>query len=112
MEHEIEDEEVSQVVGFPFPSVDNNEIYKLETPVTEEQCKVLVKSTGSLTTARTAADLELPVTSYSGVWKLKLQLCAAQLMNCVVLMLMSLLITWTWITSGGSRTGCGRHTRE
>ena len=89
-----------------------NETYKQETPAMEEQCKVLVKSTGSLTTARTAADLELPVTSYSDVCKLKLQLCAAQLLNCVVLMLMSLLITRTWITSGGSRTGCGRPTKE
>ena len=34
--------------------------------------------------------LELPVTSYSGGWKMKMQLC---------------LVTWTWITSGGSRTG-------
>jgi len=34
-----------------------------------------------------AANLENPVTSYSGGWKMKMQLCAAQLMNCDVLML-------------------------
>ena len=34
-----------------------------------------------------AANLELPVTSYSGGWKMKMQLCAAKLMNCDVLML-------------------------
>merc|ERR1712003_414214 len=34
-----------------------------------------------------AANLELPVTSYSGGWKMKMQLCAAQLMNADVLML-------------------------
>ena len=34
-----------------------------------------------------AANLELPVTSYSGGWKMKVQLCAAQLMNCDVFML-------------------------
>merc|ERR1711981_1188538 len=34
-----------------------------------------------------AANLENPVTTYSGVWKMKMQLCAAQLMNADVLML-------------------------
>merc|ERR1712216_812190 len=34
-----------------------------------------------------AANLENPVTSYSGGWKMKMQLCAAQLMNADVLML-------------------------
>ena len=31
-----------------------------------------------------AANLEMPVTNYSGSWKMKMQLCAAQLMNCIV----------------------------
>merc|ERR1712203_786349 len=34
-----------------------------------------------------AANLENPVTSYSGGWKMKMQLCSAQLMNADVLML-------------------------
>ena len=85
--------------GFPILSVDKpgwwwvmhtcKEIYKLETPVTEEQCKELMKSTdvGYPGGPDRAANLELPVTSYSGGWKMKVQLCAAQLMNCDVLML-------------------------
>ena len=100
VEHEIEDEEVGvQDDGFPILSVDKpgwwwvmhtcNEIYKLETPVTEEQCKELMKSTGLGYPGGLdrAANLELPVTSYSGGWKMKVQLCVAQLMNCDVLML-------------------------
>merc|ERR1719443_1991952 len=34
-----------------------------------------------------AANLENPVTTYSGGWKMKMQLCAAQLMDADVLML-------------------------
>ena len=66
-----------------------NEIYKLETPVTEEQCKELMKSTGFGYPGGPdrAANLKMPVTSYSGGWKMKVRLCAAQLMNCDVLML-------------------------
>ena len=98
--HEFEDEEVGvKDDGFPILSVDKpgwwwvmhtcDEIYKLETPVTEEQCKELMKSTGFgyLGGQDRAANLELPVTSYSGGRKMKVQLCAAQLMNCDVLML-------------------------
>merc|ERR1719329_2051858 len=57
VEHEIEEEEVGvQDDGFPILSVDKpgwwwvqhtcNDIYKLETPVTEETCKELMKETG------------------------------------------------------------------
>ena len=100
VEHEFEDEEVGvQDDGFPILCVDKpgwswvmhtcNEIYKLETPVTEEQCKELMKSTGFGYPGGPdrAANLEMPVTSYSGGWKMKVQLCAAQLTNCDVLML-------------------------
>ena len=56
--------------------------------MTEEQCKELMKSTdfGYPGCPDRAANLELPVTSYSGGWKIKVQLCVAQLMNCDVLM--------------------------
>merc|ERR1719215_38684 len=100
VEHEIEDEEVGvQDDGFPILSVDKpgwwwimhtcNDIYKLENKVTEEQCKELMKNTGFGYPGGPdrAANLELPVTSYSGGWKMKMQLCAAQLMNADVLML-------------------------
>jgi elongation factor 3 len=100
VEHEIEDEEIGvQDDGFPILSVDKpgwwwvmytcNETYKLETPVNEDQVKELMKSVGFGYPGGPdrAANLDLPVTSYSGGWKMKMQLCAAQLMNCDVLML-------------------------
>jgi len=100
VEHEIEDEEVGvQDDGFPILSVDKpgwwwvmhtcNETYKLQTPVTEELVKETMKSLGFGYPGGPdrAANLDLPVTSYSGGWKMKMQLCAAQLMNADVLML-------------------------
>merc|ERR1711957_254989 len=100
VEHEIEDEEVDvQDDGFPIFSVDKpgwwwvmhtcNDIYKLEVQVTEEQCKELMKETGFGYPGGpdVAANLDLPVTSYSGGWKMKMQLCAAKLVNADVLML-------------------------
>merc|ERR1712125_50371 len=57
--------------------------------VTSEECKELMKSIGFGYPGGPdrAAHLENPVTSYSGGWKMKMQLCAAQLMNADVLML-------------------------
>merc|ERR1719210_2825503 len=64
-----------------------NDVYKVDNKVTEEQVKELMKNTGFGYPGGPgrAANLELPVTSYSGGWKM--QLCAAQLMNADVLML-------------------------
>merc|ERR1712238_541018 len=100
VEHEIEDEEVGvQDDGFPIFSVDKpgwwwvmytcNETYQVATKVTEDQVKELMKGVGFGYPGGPdrAANLELPVTSYSGGWKMKMQLCAAQLMNADVLML-------------------------
>merc|ERR1719359_1865803 len=100
VEHEIEDEEVGvQDDGFPILSVDKpgwwwvmhtvNDVYKVEAKVTEEQVKDLMKETGFGYPGGPdrAANLENPVTTYSGGWKMKMQLCAAQLMNADVLML-------------------------
>jgi len=100
VEHEIEDEEVGvQDDGFPILSVDKpgwwwvmhtcNEIYKVENKVTEDIAKEVMKKTGFGYPGGPdrAANLDLPVTSYSGGWKMKMQLCAAQLMNADVLML-------------------------
>ena len=82
VEHETGDEEVGvHVNDFPILGVDNlgwcrlmhicNEIYKLETSVTEKQCKVLMKGTGFIYTGGPdrVANLELPVTIYSGGWR-------------------------------------------
>jgi elongation factor 3 len=100
VEHEIEDEEVGvQDDGFPILSVDKpgwwwvmhtcNDVYQVDNKVTEDQVKDLMKSIGFGYPGGPdrAANLELPVTSYSGGWKMKMQLCAAQLMNADVLML-------------------------
>merc|ERR1712012_274384 len=100
VEHEIEDEEVGvQDDGFPILNVDKpgwggvmhtcNDVYQVENKVTEDQVKELMKNTGFGYPGGPvrAANLELPVTSYSGGWKMKMQLCAAQLMNADVLML-------------------------
>jgi len=100
VEHEIEEEEVGvQDDGFPILSVDKpgwwwvqhtcNDIYKMENKVDEETVKELMKSTGFGYPGGPdrAANLDNPVTSYSGGWKMKMQLCAAQLMNADVLML-------------------------
>jgi len=100
VEHEIPDEEVGvQDDGFPILSVDKpgwwwvmhtcNEVYKIDHPVDENTVKELMKSIGFGYPGGPdrAANLDLPVTSYSGGWKMKMQLCAAQLMNADVLML-------------------------
>jgi elongation factor 3 len=100
VEHEIEDEEVGvQDDGFPILSVDKpgwwwvmhtcNDIYQIENKVDEDTVKELMKSIGFGYPGGPdrAANLENPVTSYSGGWKMKMQLCAAQLMNADVLML-------------------------
>merc|ERR1712176_259679 len=100
VEHEIEEEEVGvQDDGFPILSVDKpgwwwvqhtcNDVYKIAEPVTEDTVKELMKSIafGYPGGPDRAANLENPVTSYSGGWKMKMQLCAAQLMNADVLML-------------------------
>merc|ERR1712054_217108 len=76
VEHEIEEEEVGvQDDGFPIFSVDKpgwwwvmhtcNDIYKMETPVTEDQVKDLMKDTGFGYPGGPdrAANLELPVTT-------------------------------------------------
>merc|ERR1719473_1542767 len=64
-----------------------NDIYKVEKKTDENTVKELMKNTGFGYPGGPdrAANLENPVTSYSGGWKMKMQLCAAQLMNASVL---------------------------
>jgi elongation factor 3 len=100
VEHEIEDEEVGvQDDGFPILSVDKpgwwwvqhtcNDVYKMDDKVDKDTVVELMKSIGFGYPGGPdrAANLDNPVTSYSGGWKMKMQLCAAQLMNADVLML-------------------------
>merc|ERR1740123_631795 len=100
VEHEIEEEEVGvQDDGFPILSVDKpgwwwvmhtcNDIYKIEKPTDENTVKELMKETGFgyVGGPEVAAHMDNPVTSYSGGWKMKMQLTAAKLLNADVLML-------------------------
>merc|ERR1719502_1410747 len=100
VEHEIEEEEVGvQDDGFPILSVDKpgwwwvqhtcNEIYKMDNPITEEVAREAMKETGFgyVGGPDVAAHMDNPVTSYSGGWKMKMQLTAAKLLNADVLML-------------------------
>merc|ERR1712032_316079 len=66
-----------------------NDIYQIENKASEDSVQELMKSIGFGYPGGPdrAANLENPVTSYSGGWKMKMQLCAAQLMNADVLML-------------------------
>merc|ERR1719502_1234941 len=100
VEHEIEEEEVGvQDDGFPILSVDKpgwwwvqhtcNEAYKMAPQVTEQVARDAMKETGFgyVGGPEVAAHMDNPVTSYSGGWKMKMQLTAAKLLNADVLML-------------------------
>merc|ERR1719191_2213700 len=77
--------------GWQFVMHTCNEVYKKEPPVTEE---IVLKALGDIgfknkdlgvnTTA--AADMNNPITTYSGGWKFKMQLACAQLINADILM--------------------------
>merc|ERR1712227_359422 len=86
VEHELEDEEIDvQDDGFPILSVDKpgwwwvrytvNEIYKVDNKVDEDTVKELMKSIGFGYPGGPdrAANLENPVTSYSGGWRIGLR---------------------------------------
>jgi elongation factor 3 len=61
----------------------------MDTPVTEEVAREAMKETGFgyVGGPDVAAHMDNPVTSYSGGWKMKMQLTAAKLLNADVLML-------------------------
>merc|ERR1712051_388149 len=63
--------------------------YKMDTKVTEEVAREAMKETGFGYEGGpdVAAHMDNPVTSYSGGWKMKMQLTAAKLLNADVLML-------------------------
>merc|ERR1712086_1146950 len=78
-----------QLDGFPKRDELKSVFVEHEIKVDEETVKELMKNTGFGYPGGPdrAANLENPVTSYSGGWKMKMQLCAAQLVNADVLML-------------------------
>ena len=103
VEHEIPEMEVGEdEKGFPILNIDLNgvdwvvhccnEIYKMEPKVTTDQVEKVMEDIGFGNKAKDvgkdrAADMGMGVTTYSGGWKMKMQLCAATLMNADILML-------------------------
>ena len=103
VEHEITEVEVGEDSrGFPILNIDLcgvdwvvhccNEIYKMIPYVTTEQVEKVMEEIGFGNMKKDigkdrAADMGMGVTTYSGGWKVKMQLCAATLLNADILML-------------------------
>jgi len=103
VEHEIQEREVGEDdAGYPVLNIDLtgsdwvvdtcNHVYKMEPQVTKEQVDAVMEEIGFGNSAKgtgkdRAADANMGVTTYSGGWKMKMQLCAATLMNADILML-------------------------
>merc|ERR1711871_621367 len=103
VEHEIQEREVGEDdKGYPIFNIDLcgidwvvdccNEIYKMDPPVKREDVERVMEEIGFGNSKNDsgkdrAADAAMAVTTYSGGWKMKMQLCAATLMNADILML-------------------------
>lgn len=103
VEHEIQERVVGEdSVGYDILNTDLNGIdwiidccnvvYKMDPPVKKEDVENVMEELGFGNTGKgvgldRAADATMQVTTYSGGWKMKMQLCAATLMNADILML-------------------------
>lgn len=103
VEHEIQEREVGEDENrYPILNIDLcgidwvvdtcNNVYNLETPVTREEVAEIMEEIGFGNKEKNfgkdlAADAAMGVTTYSGGWKMKMQLCAATLMKADVIML-------------------------
>ena len=103
VEHEIQEREVGEdEKGFPILNIDLcgidwildycNVVCSMEPPVKTEEVEQLMMDIGFGNSRQDfgkdrAADANMGVTTYSGGWKVKMQLCAATLMNADILML-------------------------
>lgn len=103
VEHEIQEREVGEDdKGFPILNIDLNgvdwvidccnNVYQMDPPVNREQVEAVMEDIGFGNSSKNlggdrAADAAMGVTTYSGGWKMKMQLCAATLMNADILML-------------------------
>jgi len=103
VEHEIQEVEVGEdEKGFPILNIDLcgvewvvhccNVQYQMEPKVTAEQVEKVMEEIGFGYAKKDigkdrAADMGMGITTYSGGWKVKMQLCAATLMNADILML-------------------------
>merc|ERR1712190_437088 len=105
VEHDVEEREIEppskewplgklniDLNGWQFVIDTCNNVYKKEPPVTEE---VVLKTLGEIgfknknlnVNMAAAADMTNPITTYSGGWKVKMQLACAQLINADILMI-------------------------
>merc|ERR1719230_43068 len=78
--------------GWQFVVDTCNNIYKKDPPVTEELVLATLGEIGFKNKDRgvnmtAAADMNNPITTYSGGWKVKMQLACAQLINADILMI-------------------------
>jgi len=103
VEHEIQEMEVGEDDrGFPILNIDLcgidwvvhccNVQYKMEPKITSEQVEKVMQQIGFGYAKKDigkdrAADMGMGITTYSGGWKVKMQLCAATLMDADILML-------------------------
>lgn len=111
VEHEVEEREIAQEDGALGPTkawplgkfnidlsgiefcVDTcNNVYNRSPPVTpaeaaEEMTLIGFKNKEKGMNMRAAADAHNPITTYSGGWKVKMQLCCAKLVNSDIIML-------------------------
>merc|ERR1711896_106156 len=80
------------LTGWQFVVHTCNEFYKMDPPVTQE---VVLKTLGEIgfknkersVNLQAAADMNNPITTYSGGWKVKMQLACAQLIEADILMI-------------------------
>lgn len=103
VEHEIQEMEVGEdEKGFPILNIDLcgidwvvhccNVVYQMNPPVLKEQVEKVMMDIGFGYAEKDigkdrAADMGMGITTYSGGWKVKMQLCAATLMDADILML-------------------------
>lgn len=111
VEHEVAEREIAQedgqmggtkawplgkfnidLSGIEFCVDTCNNIYNRQPPVTPEEAEAELgligfKNKGKGINLKAAADMNNPITTYSGGWKVKMQLCCAKLVNSDIIML-------------------------
>jgi elongation factor 3 len=105
VEHDVEEREIEppskewplgklniDLNGIQFVVDTCNNIYKKSPPITEDQVLASLSEIGFKNKAKginlkAAADMCNPITTYSGGWKVKMQLACAQLINADILMI-------------------------
>merc|ERR1719389_1179924 len=105
VEHDVEEREIEppskewplgklniDLNGIEFVVDTRNNIYKKQPPITEDQVLASLTEIGFKNKAKginlkAAADMCNPITTYSGGWKVKMQLACAQLINADILMI-------------------------